>query len=263
MPFYRKNDDSINLWAKELDVKFIKNDSNVEKFVEFVDIYGDKRINVSFPMGIDYSAVKLAAKMNPEVYIKLGTEQMNEIEKLDKEGIKFYIDVPCTSWEMAEQIADMGSTDLYLAGDLVHAMDEVADFCKRNEMHSRVVLNRVMTAMNAKAGIYLPNEIGFYEQFIDTFEFDLVNAETGKINTGLLNVLVKNFFIKRRWIGEMSELNKDVQFTLVPDAILDEIYVSRFVCGQACLKRGYCDKCEQALHIADTLIEKNIVFLGK
>lgn len=263
IPYFRANDDTLNHWASELNITFVKNDSSVQRLYEFSDMCRDKHINITFPSGIDFSAIEIAMKANPEIYVRLSSDQFNHIGKLQESGIKYYFEGLCDSWEALEQFAEMGFCAIYPAGDLMHSLNYVHKYCEKHNMKVRSAINKVNNQMGEKACIYLPGT-DYTDGLIDIFEFDIVNPLTGKYNLGALEVLVKTYFIKKRWSGDLSELIQDLDGGVCPDLLIDYLYNARFVCGMACVQRcASCNKCAQVFELANKFGEKNVRFAAK
>lgn len=263
IPYMRANDDTLNRWTDEFDITFIKGDSSVERLVEFAEVYSDKRINIKFPAGIDFSALKLAYKISGNVRARLETSQMNHIDKLKEEGLPFFIDYFCDNWTIVDSMLELGVTDILVAGDLVHDLANIKRLSEHRGVRTRLVLNKVMNGgpvVNEKACVFIPQLMETFERYIDVFEFNVNSPETGKPHNGLLNVLVKAFFLRRQWVGSMDEIISGTPFPFFNDHLLDNIYVDRFFCGFRCMShctapKG-CHKCKDVFELYNLLEEK-------
>lgn len=59
-------------------------------------------------------------EFNSEVYVRLSKGQLHYIEKLKEQNIKFFLDdtFPCVSLDLLQYAIKIGSSDIYLYGDL-------------------------------------------------------------------------------------------------------------------------------------------------
>ena len=112
----------------------------------FCETYPTNRVNVFFKdVPINIIELKKAMEFNPEVYVRLSKGQLHYIEELKEQNIKFFLDdtFPCISLDLLQYAIKIGSSDIYLYGDLWYQMDSISELCKKNNIHIRLILNEI------------------------------------------------------------------------------------------------------------------------
>ena len=88
IPFHLNNE--INDDVKEFNILFYKNKNNIEKLIDFIQEYEDKRINIEFPEGIHMPTLKSVNKISDNVYCRMNPVDVVKLEELKKNNIKFF-----------------------------------------------------------------------------------------------------------------------------------------------------------------------------
>lgn len=252
---YLNDDVNDNENVGEFNIIFKKGKNSVDKLLEFVDMYDAKRINIKFPDGMDMPTLKSAHRVSDKVGAILTPEMIagNRIpNELAENGIGFFFDsnLPAYNYCMLSSLLDAGVSDVYIADDLCYNMEDVHEICADRGVGIRAILNKIpMTTPNKgddeKSVIFLPRDIEYLKDYVDTFEFDCGDP----CDWAKFDVLYRTFFERSRWGGEMAEINDDIYMSYDDDTILPYLAASRYSCGRRCdmRKSNNCRKCHQYL----------------
>lgn len=264
IPFKRYHD--LEGKIAEYNIEFRVNDSELQKLIDFISLPAVERVNIHFTNGaIPIQIIQTANKVKDCVYVRLSEEQWASIPKLKEEGIRYFMDVtaPVCSFSELEFFIGLGVTDVYIADDLVYNMADVENYCHKNDVKIRTILNRIPLTpfdkgRNVKSLIYRPQDTIPLMEYIDTFEFDCGDPYDWHI----FNVLFKAYFVNGYWHGDLMELNPDIQLEqgFPNDSIVPEYTGYKVNCDRKCNKHSPCRKCEQFYDIGIYIRDKGGYF---
>ena len=81
-----------NKTIQEFNVKFDKNKNSFEKFLDFIEAYPDKRINVTFSGEFPMGVVSSINKISDNVYVRLTADNFMAYKEMSEKGYKFFFD---------------------------------------------------------------------------------------------------------------------------------------------------------------------------
>ena len=114
IPFRYKND-LYNDIASEFNILFFQSKNKIEKLIEFVREYPEKKINISFPEGVNISIVNSINAVSNNIYIRLKASDLMAVKDLKNKNIKFFFDydVPVTNYTNLDAFIRLGVSDIY------------------------------------------------------------------------------------------------------------------------------------------------------
>lgn len=231
----------------------------LEKFIDFLDLYPNTRINIEFKNEINLQHMKVINKTSENVYVRVKAKDFVIVGDLRKEKCNFFVDseIPAYNLSMLHTYIALGVTDVYIADDLCYNLQKVRNLCFDNGVRLRTVLNRIpMTTfdrgISPKSPFYRPNDIDYLKMYFDTFEFDC-----GKpFDWRKFNTLYTTFFIKKDWDGDLSEINLDMRMSLDNRSLTDDFSYYKMNCDRRC---DECNICYNMMCMHQKLQGLNIV----
>lgn len=84
-----------NEWNDRPDIEFNipyddSRDKELEKFLDFIDLYPNTRINLEFKNEINFQHLKIINKASDNIYVRLGANQLLQMKSLSENGYKFF-----------------------------------------------------------------------------------------------------------------------------------------------------------------------------
>lgn len=246
----------------EFNIIFDDTKNDFKKLVNFVKEYPDKRINIEFINKVDLSLVDILRSMHDQIYLRINTTNSFYIEEFD-EQVKWFFDssvCAANNYSMLEYLLDLGVSDIYIADDLCYNLIDVKEYC--GGTHIRLILNRIPSLLDKhcfKSPIFRPQDIDLLKKYIDTFEFDCGQP----YDWALFDVLYRSWFEKKYWLGDLREINQDLDFEFPNASVPVEMNEYKIQCGLKCVAQthyNYCRKCQDFMTIGYELKNKEIRF---
>jgi hypothetical protein len=174
---------------------------------------------------------------------------------MTKFQIPFFFADFVNNWERLYQIVENNPTDVYICEDLAFDIINVSDFLKRRGIRIRAIPNVAQSSWSncptVKKFFIRPEDVQFYEEYIDTFEFFGNNDK----------IYYKIYAEDKFWFGNLGELilsGSDLK--LDSRAVLPYFATTRLNCNHKCLKGGFCKMCEVCENLSKTMSEKELFF---
>lgn len=238
-----------------------KKDSSLNNLLDFLDKYIDKRVNISFVDGINYSVLKSAARLYGNIAVKLRSNDIQECLKLKDIGVKYYFDnsYPAVNLCSLDSLIALGVSDVYIADDLCYNLPRTHGYCDSKGVKTRMVLNRIPCTTtfkgdDPKSPIWMPRDIDNLAFYIDIFEFD------NDLDDAYFDVLFRTWFEKKAWNENIREINLDLNIDVYDNTMLPITSIKKMSCGRRCNKRAgnKCDMCGQMADISNLLRYKGV-----
>lgn len=256
-----ENDEDIG----EFNIKFDSNKNSINKLIEFVKEYKDRRINIEFVQKVDTSVLEVISSIHDDIAVRLTGSDFMYVKELVDNHYKFFFDYHSLSaynYTILDSLITLGVSDIYISDDLWYDLSDVSNLLNVHNIKLRAVLNRIPSTafdkgINSRSIILRPQDYNLLSMFIDVFEFDC-----GKpYNWNKFSVLLDSWK-DGKWVGDLREINDDLQFFFPNESIVPDYNSFKFRCGHRCMRRPNqpCRKCEQFLAIGDELFEKRIRF---
>lgn len=250
----------------EFNILF-KEDSSIEKLVEFFELFQEKRINVCFekyrPTTYEF---KLLNASHENFYVLLTPFNISGLEgpspeELKELNIKFFTDRTVNSWTELVHWTAVGVSEIYPAGDLLYDMDNLRNYCDNNNMGIRFVLNAVSHYTGTPEDVFFrPQDFALVEKYFDTIEFVCEGSpfDARHYNWNIFKVLHKVWFVKKKWVGELAEINIDIDYSVPCEAFPTRFFEKKLNCNYNCKKGRNCNSCTLYFEMASALKEKGL-----
>lgn len=258
MPFKLKN--PRNDRVAEFDVFFNKDRNNFDKFLEFIDLYSDRRININFrgeqfPTNIALSI----QKVSDNTYIKLAPEQIPVLPELQENNCRYFLSsaTPAYNFISLESLIDLGVSDIYPADDLVYNLRDTKILCDYAGIGMRLVCNRIpSTALNRgtdyKSPLFAPQNRALLDEYFSCYEFDCGNP----YDWAKFDVLYRAWFEREGWNGDLMEINDDLRLSFPLLAVPQSLTSYKLSCKHHCSRpKNRCDRCKQYVDIGMNLVD--------
>lgn len=251
------NDDSR---IKEFDITF-KKTSSLDNLLDFLEKYEDKRVNISFSEGINYSVLKSAVRLYDNIAVKLHASDIQECMKLKDINVKYYFDnsYPAVNLCSLDALIALGVSDVYLADDLCYNLERTYSYCRSKGVKTRMVLNRIPSTVpfkgdDPKSPIWMPRDIDTLSQYIDIFEFE------NDLDDMYFDVLFRTWFEDKAWNNNVREINLDLNLDIYDNTMLPIVSLKKIRCGRRCSQRAgnECDVCKEMSDISTILHDKGV-----
>ena len=244
----------------EFNVIF-KEDNSIEKLCEFLELYQEKRVNVYFKdcKPTQYE-LKLLNASNDNFYVMLSPTSV-DAEELQNFGIKFFSGRLINSWTELVNWTEIGVSDIYPAGDLLYDMDALRKYCDKHNLGIRYVLNIVPQATGTPEDVFFrPQEFELLNKYFNTVEFicDGDPFDARHYNWNIFKVLYKVWFVKHKWIGDLAEINIDIDYPVPCEAFSARFFSKKLNCNYNCKKGKICNSCNLYYDMAIALKNKGL-----
>lgn len=260
------NNTTNNERIDEFNIIF-KKDSSIEKLVEFLELYQEKRVNVCFkkynPTAYE---LKLLKATHNDLRIMLTSFNLAGLEgpspeQLRELGVKFFTDEAINSWTKLVHWTNIGASEIYPAGDLLYEMDSLRKYCDDNNMSIRYTLNTIPYCTGMLEDVFFrPQDFNLIEKYFDTIDFICEGSafDARHYNWSIFNVLYKAWFTKHKWIGNLSEINIDIHYSVPCEAFPARFFEKKLNCGYGCKKGKKCNSCSLYYNMAMQLVDKGL-----
>lgn len=238
-----------------------KEDSSMEKLVEFLELYQEKRINIYFERykPTQYE-LKLLNASNDNFYVALSPGSV-DAEELKNLGVKFFSCRLISSWTELVNWTGVGVTDIYPAGDLLYDMDALRGYCDKHSLNIRYTLNAIPSLMGEPEDVFFrPQEFELLDKYFDTVEFicDGDPFDARHYNWNMFRVLYKAWFVKHKWVGDLAEINVDIDYSVPCEMFPSRFFEKKLNCNYGCKKGRSCNSCSLYYNMALNIREKGL-----
>jgi len=244
----------------EFTIKYDSMKDKYEDLINFVETYSDRRINIE----LTYNATSLNTllpllKINPAVYLKLNEGYIHRVNDLKESGIPFFFTLQCSSWDSLNSLINIGVSDVYLTNELGFNLLKIQKMLQYTGIRTRAIVNVAQMAdpfnVNAriKAFFIRPEDIGVYQDIIDTFEFFATNQAQ-------YEVLYDTYVHNESWEGNLAEIIMGLGIDVDSRAIAPDFGVYREDCGKRCFSGSSCHICDRVHELAIAMEDKDLMF---
>ena len=242
--------------SDEFRINYSPNRNSLNKLIEFLKEYSDKRVSICWTDGIDVREAELISKVASNAVHRInGLIDFKKTQNLIKNNVPYYFseENPACNWLQLEGYAALGVTDVFIADDLTFELKDVRNFCDKHNIRMRLILDRLPASMalSKKVPVYFPQDMDFLSIYYDIGEF----AEEDEHR---LKVLYETWFKKKEWLGNIQEINPTVPFEFPAQSVPRRFTRFRSMCGQRCLKGGKCNECNIVPELANSLAKHGL-----
>lgn len=173
-------------------------------------------------------------------------------QEATKEKIPFFFDLFAYSFDILQGLVALDVSDIYIGADLGFELDKVKAIAKNIQLRCYPDLGQSTfdDIPNLKKFFIRPEDVLYYEPYIDTFEM-------------IANPIAKRkiYAINKKWYGKLNEIIESFDEKEEMDSryIISSFGENRTTCGKRCMKNGKCHICESVMILADTLDKNNLI----
>ena len=248
---------------------FINYKPDIIKLDNFINQYKDYRIIIAFGEeedkkgGLilnDYKIIQALLQKYPDVdlVVRMPTYDHVVEEDLNRYNIPHYYQYICCDWENLLGFCSLNITDIRIGGNLPFMLYFTSKITKEKNIRLRCFCNyceqKWQTIPSIKNFFIRPEDIPFYSNYIDTFEFRSYGDNTN------YNVLYEVFGIEHKWFGKLSEIILNYQGNEDNRTLIPEFGEYRSRCQRKCLiDSNSCKICDRIADLSYSLEDKNII----
>lgn len=244
----------------------INYDKQSTELVEFLEEHKHQRIHLTINDTSDFlkenriEVIKTIKEKYPEYNFVLRIPRDESVIKLCKENnIPFWIKAYVSNWDTLTYFLSLGVTDVTIIEEMGFEIDKVAAAAHRCGTKVRILPNVAQSSVMETPGIkkffVRPEDIKYYEPYVDVCDFFGAPKSVA--------VYYKIYAIDKEWFGDLNEIIISLN-TALDSRFVEPIFGERRLrCGKRCLRGAGCDYCNIALHLANTLKERKLMFKHK
>lgn len=237
--------------ADEWNIIFNEKDTTL---LEFLDLHGDKQINLIFSNLSYINFCEEIIKKYNNVKIKFANIDLDELEE-KKIAFPFFTDILVNNVDILQRLINLKVTDIYIVEELAFEIKQIANYLHELNINVRVFPNVAQSQWKAlpalKKFFIRPEDLKFYESYVDIIEF----YEADKT----LDVYYDVYKNKQIWFGRLDEIIIDFNSTIDNKYIIPRFAEMRIDCRKRCLRGDHCNRCEQIEKLASSLEKSELV----
>lgn len=262
IPYIHMN--RINIKTQEFNINYDKDKNDFGKLITFVQLNKNKRINILLTNGMEEDEISTLTSLSSNLSFVFDDISFEDVIWLKENKISFYLSSRqcAANWkELFFFVEKLGVSQVYIADDLVYNLAAVKKYLDEHSVKLRVVLNEIPETTPDKGEeyitpVYRPEEKDNIGQYYDVGEFILKEKD----NREELNLLFDTWNRKKKYSGDLKNINKDLKFSIININLPDNFCSYKMNCQMRCKNNhSVCRKCEQYITIANTLAEKGLI----
>ena len=237
--------------ANEWNIVFNEKDTTL---LEFLNNHLDKRINLIIS---DIKFLKFCEELTTKyknVYIKFSNIELDILQEKHI-NFQFFTDVLVNNIDILQELINLNVTDVYLVEGLNFNLEKIIPYLHKKNIRVRTYPNVAQAQWKdlpaLKKFFIRPEDIDFYEQYIDTIEFFNVDKK--------LDIYYDIYCNKKKWFGKLNEIIIDFNSELDNKYIIPKFVELRAGCRRKCLYGENCHRCEQIENLASSLEKSKLI----
>ena len=234
--------------ADEIKMKF----EDIERIIDYIQDLSGKTIIYEIPKNIIDVDWKLLEMYAAQTDMMIALHDLRLIPKCLEHNLKYYWAYPITSYYELRGILDLNPCALFLGAPLTFDLERIKSITNLPiRLCPNVAYDAYIPRADGICGQWIrPDDIKFYEPYVDTFEF--ITDDLEKERT-LLHIYKDD----QNWPGNLNFLITNLKIDVDNRAIPDEFGAVRVRCGQRCMQHGSCHYCQSAIKFAEALRNKH------
>lgn len=234
--------------ADEIKMKF----EDIERIIDYIQDLSGKTIIYEIPKNIIDVDWKLLEMYAAQTDMMIALHDLRLIPKCLEYNLKYYWAYPITSYYELRGILDLNPCALFLGAPLTFDLERIKSITNLPiRLCPNVAYDAYIPRADGICGQWVrPEDIKFYEPYVDTFEF--ITDDLEKERT-LLHIYKDD----NNWPGNLNFLITNLKIDVDNRAIPDEFGAVRVRCGQRCMQHGSCHYCQSAIKFAEALRNKH------
>ena len=169
------------------------------------------------------------------------------VEVLNNTGLPYYINKVITKIDQFHGLLHTNVTDILIGEDLCFHLAEIKEPAEKYNKKLRTFVNVAQTSwtdkdLSIKDFFIRPDDIDFYSQYFDVFEFWEDKDRT--------NVLYEIYAKDKYWYGNLEDLIKGYKGHTLNANLLPDFAKRRSNCGKRCMYGKFCEWCLRMNHLS-------------
>jgi len=240
--------------ANEWNIVYNSKDTTL---LEFLNLHKDKRINIYFKEKVEQKFLEDLCDKYNNIYLKLNYQEYKDffLDEQNKPKIRFFFDIEINDIDILNGVLKLGVTDVYLVENLCFELKELSTIIHSYNTSIRVYPNVAQSKWYntpaLKKFFIRPEDIDFYEDYIDTIELYNVDKQ--------IDIYYNIYAIKKKWFGKLNEIIIDFNSEIDNKYIIPRFAEMRIKCNKKCFKGGRCRRCDIIEQLSDSLEAGEIV----
>ena len=180
--------------------------------------------------------------------IELGLENINNKDKCKTYNIPYFqTNIISNYWEVNNAIQN-GVSKMRIGNDLFFDLENLSRYNISLRTTANLAVNNInFINDNGLKGTYIrPEDIEYYEQYIDTIDFWSDNLKTEET---LLRIYKEDL----NWPGNLSKLITGLKVDIDNRVLPEEFAQIRINCKQKCMRNKTCNFCENVVNFSKAL----------
>lgn len=200
--------------------------------------------------------IEVAKSIHKNIAILLPLEQRDVAIDLSQMNVDFFFNDFVDKWDVLMSYINFGVSDVYIVNELGFELKEVAKVCHEKKVQVRVFpnvaqySNHIKNLNNFTAFFIRPEDLGFYEPYVDVCE---LFGEPDKYS------VIYDIYTKRSWLGDLKDLIIGLEQSILNNTIMPLFGERRLNCEKKCYQ-GKCIICEKISTVSKQLEEANLTF---
>ena len=269
IPFHR----NFKYFEKDKIEILINYKPDIKKLDDFINQYSDYRIIIAFGereskegafIFKDFEIIQalLQKYTNADIVLRFPQYDTFIEKKLNEYNIPHYYQEIISNWEDLLGFCDLNITDIRIGGNLAFMLYFTSKITREKNIRVRCFCNlceqRWQTISSIKNFFIRPEDIPYYSNYIDTFEFFPYKENPN------YNVLYEVFGIEHKWFGKLNEIIFNYQGEEDNRTLIPAFGEYRSNCQRKCLiDSNSCKICDRIVDLGYALEEKNIIIRNK
>ena len=265
----------INYYGKEIELFNTIDEINIDSthtknlkrdLEEFCTVHKNQRINLiidDYQQALDKEWIPFIFDFQQEhkefkIYIRfpyMDEEYYPALKEKYKE-MKFYLNIYVKDWDTLQGLIKEGVSDIFIVEEMGFDLKRAAAVAQDNHVHIRVFPNVAQSSWKstpaAKKFWIRPEDLHYYEEYIDTCEFYGTNEQ----QQIFYNIYVND----KKWVGDLNDLIIDLNEEVYSMCLLPRFGEKRVYCNHRCLKGEHCQMCNIIFELSKNLKENNLGF---
>lgn len=172
------------------------------------------------------------------------TDSFDIMEACKALNLKFFYAIPINTFYELKALVDYGCCDVKIDAPLTHMLDKIEKYDVTIRMCPNVAYYAHIPRHNGVIGSWIrPEDVEFYEQYIDIFEFEDCDAKKER-------ALYRIYAEQKSWYGSLNDLITNLNYPGDNRLVHEDFAFLRGFCGQRCISGGNCAICYRILDFA-------------
>ena len=192
------------------------------------------------------------------MYIRLpGTNEETGVMLNAYPDCKFYFGIYVNDWDRVIGFINYGVTDIFIVEGLGFELEKIAPIAHEHKVQVRVFPNIAQSSWKDTDDLrkfwIRPEDIDFYEQYVDVCEFIDDNKK--------VDVLYDIYKNDKKWFGDLTEIIGGLTKTIDSRYIVPRFVKKRVRCGRECMKGGNCQMCDRIQELSGNLEKAGLIVM--